>query len=201
MAATATVVALSAITVGNTISQRNAILARGSVEESISRSNARIARIQSAGAIRRGERKVSDYRLRQKQLTGTQRARLSAQGIDPNSGTGAAIVVEDIAFGDLDILEIRNNARLESFGFKSQALTSEGRARFAKLSAKSEARQTVLTGATQFARDLLLFGSSTAGRKTTKTGAPVFRPRNPTEARFNKGFARARDTAAVGFAR
>lgn len=201
MGATALTVGLVSLSIANTISQRESILAKGSVEESIARSNARIAKIQEADAIRRGEKRVSRLRGRQAQLTGTQIANLAGQGIDPFSGTGAAVIVESRFFGDLDILETRNNARLEAFGFRSQALTSEGRGRFARLEAKTAARQTLLTGGLSIARDLAMFGFYKAGQKTTKTGAPKFRPKTPTEARFHKSFRRFGDVASIGFAR
>lgn len=206
MSATAAIVGLSALTVSNTISQRETILTGGTVAQSLARRDARISRLQGAQVIRRGEGRVSIIRGRQKQLAGTQRANLAAQGIDPRSGTGAAVIVESRLFGDLDIIETRNNARLEALGFESQALTAEGRGEFARLAAKAEARQTILTGALQIARDFALFGafkspSKKPPRKTAIRGVgearrpggmftDIGRTRRPTESNIlNLGFA------------
>lgn len=187
MAAAATFASI-ATTVGNTISQRDAILAQGSVEASRARSAARVAKFQAADAIERGDKEASKVRGAQTQLTGTQRAILASQGIDPNSGSGAAAVIESRFFGDLDIIETKNNARLEAFGFKAQALTSEGRARFAKLSSKAAAKQTLLTGAGQVANSIAFYSSSKIPSRSRR-----FTPRNKTEKKFNDAYKKNRE--------
>lgn len=195
MGAAAVGIGLSAITVGNTTTQRNAILAKGTVDEAVARSDARVARIQKANAIRAGEKNVQRLRSRQSILSGAQTANLADQGIDPRSGSGTAVILESRLFGDLDVIEARRNARLEAFGFEAKALSSEGKARFARLNAKAAARQTLLTGTNQILRDALFFGSNSANQNQK------FKPRNQTEGRFNRGFQSSGDTASVGFAR
>lgn len=157
--------------ISSTKIQQEGILSQGAIEESIARSEARNARIKSAEAIKRGEEDVAILRERKEQLTGTQKLKLAAQGIDPTSGSGAAIIAESRMFGDLDIIERKNNARLEAMGFESQALTSEGRANFIKLSTKTQAKQTALTGITNIMRDFMSIGVRTAEMKASTTPA------------------------------
>lgn len=183
MGATSALVATTALNLSNTFAQSEAIRAQGAVESSVAKSEARVARFRAKEAIRAGEKRVSILRGRREQTTGSQRAALAAQGIDPNSGTGAAVIAETRMFGDLDISETRNNAKLEALGFESEALSSEGRARFVELSTKAQRRMTLLTGANAIARDFALFGAASAANKPKK-----FVSRNPTEARFQKSF-------------
>ncbi len=149
---------LVAISIAGTLAQRESILAQGTVAESNARIEARSARLRGRLAIRAGKKRAAVIMGRQDQLTGIQRASLAAQGIDPNSGTGAAVLIESRFFGDLDIIETQTNAKMEALGFKAQALSAEGRGAFARIAAKSQARQTLLTGGMSIARDFMMWG-------------------------------------------
>ena len=163
MGAAGSFAAISAVTnLSTAFAQREAILAQGTVEEQRELSVARAARFQAKDAERRGRQAASTVRGRAKQDLGTQNVAIASQGIQADSGSVAGIRFETKMFGELDEIEVTNNARLEALGFEVDALTAEGRARMAKLTAKAQARQTVLTGIMGATRDAAMFGASTS---------------------------------------
>lgn len=109
--------------------------------------NAKVARIQQADALERGREAESRYREGVRQLIGSQRARLAAQGLDPNEGTALDIQADTARTGELDALQIRNNAAMEAWGFKVQEISSKFQAKVAKHDALVSATGTILQGA------------------------------------------------------
>ena len=83
--------------------------------------NASLAKNQAADAIARGGQAAGVVEGKARTLTGSQRAALAAQGIDPNSGSAAAVVGSDRAMSTVDEQTIRNNAAREAWGFTTQA--------------------------------------------------------------------------------
>lgn len=107
---------------------------------------ARQAEIQAEDALKRGEESARQAKQQTKQLIGKQRAAQAAQGIDVGSGTALDIQAETAEFGAIDESRIRLNAYREAWGFKTEANTSRTAGRLGALSAKQEARSSLLTG-------------------------------------------------------
>ena len=59
--------------------------------------------------------------MRTAQMKGTQRARLSANGIDISEGSAASIQADTDWMGEMDALTIRDNANREAWGYKNQS--------------------------------------------------------------------------------
>ena len=135
-------------------SQSQALKAQGQFEQNQLNSNADLARLQSSDATIRGEKDVATKKRQTRQVTGSQRAALAAQGLDVNSDTSSLIQEDTAGLGAEDVTTIRNNAWREAWGYKVQALDYGSQAKFAGISSKFKQNQTLLTGGLQFARDV-----------------------------------------------
>ena len=112
----------------------------------ISNYNAKILDFQAEDAYRRGEEDAQGYLKQGRQMQGTQRAALAAQGVEVDSGSAADIQSETHVMTRMDARKIRNNAAREAFGFKTQAVQSRMEAAYGMQAAESGARGTLLTG-------------------------------------------------------
>ncbi len=128
---------------------------------------------QADDALARGREEEGRYRSDVSRLKGSQRARLAAQGIDIGSGSAAALQTETAILGEVDSLTIRNNARREAYGFKTQAdLVRKGGANQAAgyaneaKSARNASIGTLLTGGAQIV-GMYANSRTTAPRSTT----------------------------------
>lgn len=116
--------------------------------------NATIAERQAEHALERGREAETESRIRTRQLIGTQRARLAAQGVDVNQGSALDIQADTAAIGELDALTIRNNAALEAWGYRVGATSQRLQANFTRQAARSRAIGSILRfGARAFDRD------------------------------------------------
>jgi hypothetical protein len=113
--------------------------------------NAQISDIQAKDAIDRGDIAAGNLRNQANQLQGSQRASAAAQGIDVNSGDAAALVEETNKLSTLDILNIKNNATREAFGYQAQASGLRSQAQMTRIAGKNAATGSILTsGANAF---------------------------------------------------
>jgi hypothetical protein len=117
--------------------------------------NARIRGLQAEDAIRRGEKQVVKAQQSAKRLLGSQRAALGAQGIDIESGSALDIQEETAELGATDVMELRNNAWREAWGFKAEAADLRSRADVARLTGRVRSRSTILTGGVNAAKGLV----------------------------------------------
>lgn len=149
-AATAFLVAGTALTAGASLygasAQSKALKQQGAYQKQISEQNARQNELFAADTIERGKEASTLVRKRALQLRGTQRASLAGQGVDVNRGTALRLQDEAYTMGELDAITVKNNAWREAWGYKTQAQNVRGEGRFAAMSAKSAARNTMLTG-------------------------------------------------------
>ena len=134
--------------------QSQAIKAQGNYQKNQLQFNAQVADLQANDAINRGNADAVTKKKQTKQVIGSQRAALAAQGIEVNSDTSSLIQQDTAGLGAEDVVTIKNNAWREAWGYKVQALEYSGQAGFAANSAKFNATQTLLTGGLQFARDV-----------------------------------------------
>ena len=141
-------------TVGNTLAQSRAARTQANYDASVADQNARMSAFQAEDALRRGETETNRARMATKRLIGSQRAAMAAQGIEVDSGSAMDIQEDTAALGALDAQAIQNNAYMEAFGYKSQAIDYTAKAKMSKLEGRTKARNSLLTGGLQFARDL-----------------------------------------------
>ena len=155
MGAIAALTAVSALgTMATSYSQSKAIKSEGAYEKQLHETNARLADLQAEDAIRRGDKEALQHKKTVKKIIGSQRARMAAQGLDLESDDALAIQQESAEFGALDTLQIKNNAWREAWGYRVQSNDYLGRARYAEITSKSKARQTLLTGGMSVAKDI-----------------------------------------------
>lgn len=158
-------------TAGNAYNQYQAEKAQGEYQNAMYRLNAQMAEFMGELAISRGERasklaikrgykESAMVRRAGKQVAGSQKAALAAQGIDIGSGSAADIIAETEAMSELDQLEIQKNARLdaltiknnawrEAWGYKQQASIYGSEGEMASMTAKRKATTSLLTGGLQ----------------------------------------------------
>jgi hypothetical protein len=122
--------------------------AAGKAQNALAEENARLAQMQAADAIARGEVAEQRHRVNVKRLAGSQRASLAAQGIAIDSGSALEIQEDTARMGEMDALTIRMNAAREAWGHKVQATDYINRGRIAKADANNRATATLLSGAT-----------------------------------------------------
>lgn len=135
--------------VGNAYAQSQALKAQGNFQKQAFETNSHLAELQAEDAIKRGDKEAGQIKAKARQMIGTQRAALAAQGIDVNSGSARDIQEDTAAMSELDALTIKNNAFREAWGYKVQALDFRARGQFAELSARTQSRSTLLTGGMQ----------------------------------------------------
>lgn len=133
-------------------------------------------RAEQAGQI--GAIQEEQHRAKVRQLAGTQRANLAANGVDLGSGTALDMVTETYTMGEQDALMVRYNAMNEAWGFRTEAVNDRNRGRFAKAQGKNAAMGTYLTTAASLAGQGYqgfasgAFGGG-SGAKAAKAGANV----------------------------
>jgi len=134
---------------GGAFSQAGATKAQGDYQSQQHAFNAQISELQAQDALKRGVKASGDFRKQGKQLIGRQRAALAASGVVLDSGSAAEIQADTEAQVAADARTIVSNSWREAWGFKVQASQSSAAARFAKLAAKTDARNTLITGGLQ----------------------------------------------------
>lgn len=106
--------------------------AAAEADATLSDYNADVAELQAADALERGEIEANRYRQSVRALVGGQRAAYAAQGVDVNSGSPLEVQEDTRAIGELDALQLVNNAKREAWGFKVEAYDSRMRAFYAR---------------------------------------------------------------------
>lgn len=118
--------------------------------------NRQFADILAIDALRRGSLEAGKFKQKVRQLRGSQRAALAAQGIDVDSGDAADIQVETERMGTIDAETIKSNAWREAWGYKVQAVNygAQGAGaslsgRLAEMAGNNAKANTLLTGGLQ----------------------------------------------------
>lgn len=126
---------------------------------------------QADDAIARGAEEEAKFRAGVKKLKGSQRVALASQGIDINTGSALAVQEETEVLSELDALTIRNNARREAWGFKTQGQLTRAAGFGQAQSIRNQATSTLLTGVAGAASTYL--GSRSRVPKTQTKARPV----------------------------
>lgn len=134
--------------------QSQAIKAQGNYQKNQLQFNAQVAELQATDAINRGNKEASTKKRQTKQIIGSQRAALAAQGIEVNEDTASLIQQDTAGLGAEDVQTIKNNAWREAWGYRVQALDYNSKAGFTSVASRFNSNQTLLTGGLQFARDV-----------------------------------------------
>lgn len=94
--------------------------------------NAGVAEIQARDALERGYDEENRFRQKVKLLIGEQTAGQAASNVDVNFGSAVDVRADAAFLGELDALQIRNNAAREAWGYKVQGEDLRRRAEIAR---------------------------------------------------------------------
>jgi hypothetical protein len=127
--------------------------------------NAAVADLQAADAVKRGTVNAGLFRQKVRQVQGGQRTSFAGQNVDVGTGSAADVQADSAYLGEIDAIQVEQNAALEAWGYKTDAYNSrrkavvtrkggaaalaEGRAN--KSAAYLQGTANVLTGAGQLA--------------------------------------------------
>lgn len=165
---------LAGSSIAGAVTSASASRAQGNFAKRQSEANARLAEIEAEERISKGEKEAFKYRKKIKQMQGSQKAALAAQGISISDGTAFDILSETAEFGEIDAMTIKNNAYKEAFGLKSQAIDYRTQGKFAKLQAQGESFRTLITGGLQAAAyGIDAFGGGAKSTQSTKPTSAV----------------------------
>jgi len=95
----------------------------------VSRNNAMVAEWQARSALQAGAKAEQTQRLKAASLTGTQRARLAANGVDLGQGNALNILMDTEYMNERDVQTIKDNASLKAWGYRmdgQNALSNAG---------------------------------------------------------------------------
>lgn len=134
--------------------QSKALKEKGKLDEQLSQQNARLMELQAEDTIIRGNIEAEKVKREGRFVKGSQRAGFAGQNIAVGTGTAAAIQSETDRFSGEDALTVKNNAFREAWGFKTEAINERFRGRMSRISSRTEAKQTLLTGGLNAANDI-----------------------------------------------
>lgn len=143
----AAAIPIAAIALG-TAQKAHAAREQGKLEESVARRNAATARIKADEARRRGEVLANRRRTEGRARVASQRAGFAAQGIVVNTGTALEVQEAEDRLTDEDVIQIRNNAALDAWGFDTQAQEADFGAKTAKFNRRQAVSGAILGGFT-----------------------------------------------------
>lgn len=127
-------------------SSSEGLKAKGEWDRAQGEINAQLSGIAAQDAIKRGEKDAQTLRKQSKQMIGSQRAALAAQGIDVSLGSAADIQADTAELAAQDALTIRNNAWREAWGYRTQGANALSQGRISQAQSRSQAFNTMLAG-------------------------------------------------------
>ena len=108
----------------------------GQFNQAVAENNAIMAKRQADDAIRRGNLAEAQSRRSTDALIGTQKAAMSASNTVVSEGTNLAIREDTRAQGELEALNIRNNAERHAAGLNFDAQNYQAQGKFSALQGK-----------------------------------------------------------------
>ena len=159
-----TTIAFIALAAFSAYSSAEAQNASDEYQADVARNNETTAQWQAEDAERRGNEAKAATRRKYAALEGTQRATLSARGLDISEGSANALLQDTSFFGEYDQNTVRANAAREAWGYKVQAGNFGNEAGFRQASA--DGRSPILSGAMAGASAYLGSGAGRGGGST-----------------------------------
>lgn len=139
-----------------------ALKTQATIQRDFADYNADLAEARADDAIERGKKEESAFRKKVQQAIGSQRAALAAAGVELDEGSALDIQSETAALGEIDALNIRNNASREAFGFKSQAIQAKQQGIINYNMLRTQARIAEITGRHRSTQSVLSYGGQVA---------------------------------------
>lgn len=141
----------AALTYNQADQQAKSLKAQADYQKSMAEVNSLFSNIQASDAIARGDKAAQQLGRKTKQLIGSQRASLAAQGIEIDSGSALEIQQDTATLSKMDEMQLRNNAWREAWGYKVESSTASANAQIGMNTNRFQARQTLITGGIQAA--------------------------------------------------
>jgi hypothetical protein len=138
----------AASTVAGTLVQMKAARDQASYQANIANQNAAIANAQAVSAGEQGAYEQSQIRKQAREVAGSQKAALAANGLDTSAGSPLAILAGTAYQGEQNAQISRYNTALQMWGYENQANQYRDQAKFAKQAGKNAATSSLLTGLT-----------------------------------------------------
>lgn len=134
----------------------------------VDENNARITEVQAKDAEARGVQAADVSRSKTRQLAGTQRATMAANGVDLGVGSAVRIQNDTEYFGEVDSNTILDNAAREAWGYRAQGSNFSNQATMMRARAAAEspgmaATTSLLTSAGKVAASWYQSNRGTAG--------------------------------------
>lgn len=162
--ATAAVVA-AGTSLANGYAQQQAALGNAAAQKGTADVNARLSTVAADDAIARGEKDAAKIKANARRITGSQRAAMAAQGLDPDVGSGLDLQTDTAVLSSADAATVRNNAWREAWGYRVEAVNATAAGRYAEISGNAAARASILTGSLEATRYGLQAGYYAKGGK------------------------------------
>lgn len=140
-------VASMALTAGAGLYAADASKKAGEAQNTIAQRNAELEDYKGQMATNIGAVAEENHRAKVRQMVGSQRATLAANGVDLGSGTALDLIGETAEFGEADALTIRYNAAREAWGYGVNANNYRTDGAVARTNGKNQAKGTYLTTA------------------------------------------------------
>jgi len=150
----------------------------GEYQNEVAQQNAELDDFRAEQSSALGSIAEEKHRSKVRQMAGTQRANLAANGIDLSSGTAEDMVAETYQMGETDALTIRFNALNEAWGYRVSGTNNRNDGAFAKATGKNNATGTYLSTA-----------ASVAGQASAAYSNGTFKKAKPATAAPSGGYA------------
>jgi len=124
------------------VSEANALKMKLRADQQIFEMNKRVGEYKEKDAIERGKEEEQKFRKDVKAVIGAQRSITGASNIEIGSGSALDVEQDTAAIGEADALTIRQNARMEAFGYKLEGIGLRGGHNMAQASLRMQRRNT-----------------------------------------------------------
>jgi hypothetical protein len=138
-------------TIGNvmgTVTQMNAAKNQASYQAGIANQNAAIAEAQAVSVGQQGTSEQVQLRQKASQVTGAQKAAMSANGLDIQAGTPLSILADTAQQSEQDIQTSRYNTAMQMWGLGEQSKQYRAEASNAIKAGKNASKSALLSGIT-----------------------------------------------------
>lgn len=159
--------AAAALSAYSAVSTAQAQKAAGKYDEEVAEQNAEINKRAGIDAQQRGADEAAQIKDRARRIAASQRAGAAAGGVTVDTGSALDLLTETAGMGELDALTRMNNAQREAYGYQVQGMNNKAQGKLARYRGNSQARGTLLTGATNIAS----MGYSSFGRSAAASSS------------------------------
>lgn len=116
----------------NAVGQKSTLNAQAHIDDV----NSKISDMSTQSAILSGQREEQKVKLNTAQIKSSQKTAMAANGIDLSSTTPVAVLTSTDTLGEIDAATVSANAMRTAFGYQTQSLNFQNKARGERATAK-----------------------------------------------------------------